>query len=58
MIGILVGWTVLSASIAALPIVAGDILTLLLAPFAEEAWLEEVYGDAYHSYCKAALRFI
>ncbi len=57
-IGILAGWAALSASLAALPIVAGGILILLLVPFAEEPWLEDVYGDAYRSYRETTPRFI
>ncbi len=57
-IGILAGWAVLSASLVALPIVAGGILILLLVPLAEEPWLEDVYGDAFRSYCKTTPRYI
>ncbi|AUH35780.1 heavy metal resistance protein CzcN (plasmid) [Paracoccus tegillarcae] len=56
--GILTGWAVLSASPSAWIIAASGVAALALAPFAEEPWLEEIYGDPYRRYCKSAPRFL
>ena len=47
---ILLGWFVVSASLWVLPLTVGGVLAFLLAPRAEEPWLEGVYGRAYQSY--------
>jgi len=54
----LVGWMILSASIWAIPAVLAGILAFVLAPFAEESWLEEIHGDEYREYFKKAPRFL
>lgn len=56
--GILVGWSVLSASLWAIPLVAAGLLVLIAAPTAEEEWLEEVYGASYVAYKKTTRRFL
>ncbi|MHA7876166.1 methyltransferase family protein [Roseivivax sp.] len=55
--GILVGWAILSATPAALIIATGGVVAFALAPFAEEPWLEEVYGAPYRTYRKRTPRF-
>lgn len=55
---ILIGWEVLSASIWTLPVIAIGIAVLAIAPFAEEPWLEEEYGDQFRQYKRRVRRFI
>lgn len=55
---ILVGWAVLSASGWAALVAAVGILTLAIAPFAEEPWLEENYGELFRSYKSCVRRYI
>lgn len=57
-IAILIGWGVLSASVWALPILMLGFAVLVVAPFAEEPWLEEVYGAQYREYKKLVRRFL
>ena len=54
----LVGWMVLSASIWAIPALLAGILAFVLAPFAEESWLEEIHGDEYREYLKKTPRYL
>lgn len=56
--GILFGWGTLFGSPSAWIIAAGGIAVLAIAPFAEEPWLEKVYGDAYRRYCNHTPRFL
>jgi protein-S-isoprenylcysteine O-methyltransferase Ste14 len=46
-IAILIGWALLSASIAALPSIVAGIAVFIAFPFAEESWLEKQYEAAY-----------
>jgi len=55
---ILVGWAVLSASGWAAFIAAVGVLTLAVAPFAEEPWLEENYGERFRVYQSCVRRYI
>ena len=55
---ILIGWGVLSASLWALPVLLIGVTVLTIAPFAEELWLEEVYGEEYRTYKRTVRRFI
>jgi len=55
--GILVGWAILSASPAAWIIATGGVVGFALAPFAEEPWMEEVYGKPYRRYFNRVPRF-
>jgi protein-S-isoprenylcysteine O-methyltransferase Ste14 len=55
---ILVGWMILSASVWATPAILSGILAFVLAPFAEEPWLEEIHGDPYREYLKQTPRFM
>lgn len=55
--GILLGWSVLSASPAAWIIATGGVIAFALAPFAEEPWLEEVYEEPYRAYRRQTSRF-
>lgn len=54
---ILSGWALLAASMWALPVVAVGIFALVAAPFAEESWLEETYGEEYRLYKSRVRRF-
>ena len=56
-IAILVGIGILSASIMSWPVIITGIVALALAPFSEEPWLLEKYGDAYAEYLRATRRF-
>ncbi len=56
-IAILVGWFILSASLWVLPVVLAGAVLLLLAPLAEERWLEDRYGDAYRNYRSRVRRY-
>ena len=47
---ILIGWGVLTASLWALPVLSIGLAVLLVAPFAEEPWLQEKYGAPYREY--------
>ncbi|MDX1622842.1 MAG: isoprenylcysteine carboxylmethyltransferase family protein [Gemmatimonadota bacterium] len=51
---------VVLVSNSALTAIAGGvgIAALLLAPFAEEKWLEETYGEAYREYRRRTPRFL
>ncbi len=55
---ILLGWGILAASMWALPVVAIGIFVLAVAPFAEEPWLEETYGEPYRLYKSRVRRFV
>lgn len=55
--GILIGWAILSASPAAWIVGMGGVLVFALTPFAEEPWLEKVYGASYRTYRKRTPRF-
>jgi protein-S-isoprenylcysteine O-methyltransferase Ste14 len=55
---ILVGWTVLSASGWAAFIAAFGVLVLAAAPFAEESWLEDIYGADYITYKGDVRRYL
>ncbi|MCF6274862.1 MAG: isoprenylcysteine carboxylmethyltransferase family protein [Robiginitomaculum sp.] len=57
-IAILTGWIILSASMTVLPLALTGIALLILAPFSEEPWLREVYGNPYIDYCKRVRRFL
>ncbi|WP_051540963.1 isoprenylcysteine carboxylmethyltransferase family protein [Ahrensia sp. 13_GOM-1096m] len=57
-ITILLGWGVLTASLWALPVLAIGFAVLAVAPFAEEPWLEKVYGEDYRSYRLRVPRYI
>ncbi len=54
----LVGWMILSASVWAIPAILAGILAFVLAPFAEESWLEKIHGDEYREYRKSTPRFV
>lgn len=56
-IAILVGIGILSASIMSWPVIITGIVALALAPFSEEPWLLEKYGDAYAEYLMTTRRF-
>ncbi len=55
---ILVGIGLLSASALAWPVIVTGIAALCLAPFAEERWLSERYGDPYRTYLSETRRFL
>lgn len=54
----LVGWALLSASGAAIPVIVSGIVVLLVAPFAEEPWLHENYGSDYSDYKSRVRRYL
>lgn len=55
---ILVGWGILSASLWTLPVLGLGALVLMVAPFAEEPWLEQAYGDQYRRYKSKVRRYL
>ena len=55
---ILIGWSVLAASLWALPVLAIGLAVLLIAPLAEEPWLEERYGEPYRFYKSKVRRYL
>lgn len=57
-IAILLGWVVLSASSLAAMVAALGVAVFIVAPLAEEPWLETQYGEAYRSYRTRVRRFI
>lgn len=56
-IAILLGWVVLSASLWAMPVLLLGLVVLLVAPFAEEPWLQQQYGTAYRDYKMTVRRY-
>ena len=54
----IVGWLIFSASPAAVPVGVAAIVALLIAPFAEEPWLKEQYGEGYLDYMARVRRFL
>lgn len=57
-IAALLGWGVVTSSSLALLAGMAGCLALILAPFAEEPWLQSLYGDEYLSYMQTTPRFI
>ena len=57
-VAILVGIGLLSATSLSWPVVLSGILALVLAPFAEEPWLEKRYGEAFKKYSTSTRRFL
>lgn len=57
-IGIVLGWLLLSASINAAAVTFAMIALLAAAPFAEEPWLRDEYGDVYMQYTKIVRRYL
>ena len=55
---ILIGWAVLSASGWAAYVAVFGVIILAKAPFAEETWLEEVYGADYRTYKGKMRRYL
>jgi protein-S-isoprenylcysteine O-methyltransferase Ste14 len=55
---ILIGWAVLAASLWALPVLTLGFGVLAIAPYAEEPWLEERYGQAYSDYRLVVRRYL
>lgn len=53
----IVGWLILSASYLAIPTGILASIVLLIAPFAEEPWLKQVYGEVYNNYMKTVRRY-
>lgn len=49
-VAMLAGWALWSAAPAVLPVAAVGIAALLLAPWAEEPWLERIHGADYRRY--------
>ena len=57
-IAALIGWAILACSAWTLLAALVGALALVLAPFAEEAWLLREHGAAYEEYRRAVPRFI
>ncbi len=57
-ITILIGWGILAASPWALSVFALGFVVLVIAPFAEEPWLEERYGNSYREYRSKVRRYL
>ena len=57
-IAIVLGWLLLSASIDAVAVGLAIIALLVAAPFAEEPWLREEYGDEYARYTEIVRRYL
>ncbi|WP_298861052.1 PEMT/PEM2 methyltransferase family protein [uncultured Sulfitobacter sp.] len=55
---ILIGWAVLSASGWAACVATFGVIVLAAAPFAEEPWLEDVYGADYRTYKGKVRRYL
>lgn len=56
--GILIGWAILSASVWTLPVVVLGVVALAVAPFTEESWLVDTYGEEYVAYRSTAPRYL
>lgn len=57
-IAMVIGWLLLSAAPLAMIVGVVAIATLIAAPFAEEPWLKENYGEAYQDYKQRVRRFL
>lgn len=57
-IAILLGWVVLSAAPLAALVAVFGVAVFLVAPLAEEPWLEAQYGADYRDYCARVRRFV
>jgi len=57
-IAIVAGWMVLSAAPWTIVVGIASIIVLIAAPFAEEPWLQEQYGETFESYRTKVRRFI
>ena len=57
-ITILSGWGILAASIWAIPVLILGLVVLLVAPLAEETWLQDQYGAVYQDYRETVRRYI
>ena len=56
-IGIVSGWMVLSAAPWAMVVGLAGIVVLIAAPFSEEPWLKDQYGDTFERYASKVRRF-
>ncbi|WP_299832010.1 isoprenylcysteine carboxylmethyltransferase family protein [uncultured Roseobacter sp.] len=57
-IAIVVGWIILTSAPSVLIVGAAAILVLVVAPFAEEPWLNEQYGSEFEAYRASTRRFV
>ena len=55
---IIVGWGILAASLWTMPVLMLGFIVLLVAPLAEEPWLQDQYGAAYRDYKTTVRRYI
>ncbi|SFS22403.1 methyltransferase family protein [Yoonia litorea] len=56
-IGMITGWMLLSAAPWAMVVGLAGIVVLIAAPFSEEPWLKDQYGDTFESYASKVRRF-
>lgn len=57
-VAMLVGWAVLPGSWLTSVLTVPGIAWFLLAPFAEEPWLRDKYGEDYEAYAESVPRFV
>lgn len=55
---ILIGIDLLSTALWVWPVIAVGVVALILAPFAEEPWLQDKYGAAFNAYRVSTRRFL
>ena len=55
---VLLGIAVFSNSLLAMILSVGGIICFWMAPFAEEPWLRQQYGEEYEEYCRTVPRFL
>ena len=57
-VGMIIGWILMSANVEVLLVGVFAVSILVIAPFAEEPWLEQRYGTQYQAYKKKTPRFL
>lgn len=57
-IAIVGGWMILTSSPSVLIVGLAAILVLIVAPFAEEPWLNKQYGSGFEDYAARVRRFL
>jgi protein-S-isoprenylcysteine O-methyltransferase Ste14 len=54
---ILVGFVLVTSAWFAIPVAAAGVLALAVAPFAEEPWLKQSYGEDFETYRSSTRRY-